>query len=110
MPPFNLPQIGAAFAPRALRTPLIEALENRPERVDPAAVGPQLVEVIRAGGGQDELPFTGQSVELVHDIVPAGQLVHRLWQECQAALALALTHRDSGQSPTQNPRPPNQSP
>ncbi len=105
MPPFNLPQIGAPFAPRALRTPLIEALEKHPERVDAAAVAAQLVEVIRAGGGQDELPFTGQSVELVHDIVPAAELVHRLWQECGAALAQGL-----GQSPTQNPRPPNQSP
>ena len=40
MPPFTLPQIGMPFAPRALRTPLIDQLASEPDSVDPAAVGP----------------------------------------------------------------------
>ena len=32
----------------------------------------------RAGGGHDLLPFTGQSAALVHDIVPAAELMARL--------------------------------
>jgi enoyl-[acyl-carrier protein] reductase II len=91
LPPFNLPQLGAPFSPRALRTPLIDALERDPEQVDAAEIGPKLLEAIRAGGGHDELPFTGQSVELVHDIMPAAQLIARLWEECEEAIAIAAS-------------------
>ena len=87
LPPFNVPQVGAPFTPRALRTPLIDALERDPEQVDPAKVGPSLVQELRSGGGHDYMPFTGQSTELVHDIVPAAELVARLWDECRTALA-----------------------
>ncbi len=89
LPPFNVPQVATPFAPRALRTDLIDALQRDPEQVDPAVVGPRLLAEIRAGGGHGDLPFTGQSVELVHDIVPAGELVARLWQECADALHAA---------------------
>ncbi len=89
LPPFNLPQVGTPFAPRALRTDLIDTLGRDPEQVDPAAVGPRLLAEIRAGGGHEDLPFTGQSVELVHDIVPAAELVARLWRECEHALGAA---------------------
>jgi len=89
LPPFNLPQMGRPFAPRALRTDLTDMLEHDPEQVDPAAIGPRLLSEIRAGGGHDDLPFTGQSVELVHDIVPAAELIARLWQECEYALGAA---------------------
>jgi len=89
LPPFNLPQLGTPFAPRALRTDLIDQLERDPEDVHPAVVGPRLLADIRAGGGHEDLPFTGQSVELVHDIVPAAELVARLWQECEDALGVA---------------------
>ena len=81
MPPFTLPQLGPAFAPRALRTDLIDRLETDPDSVDPAEVGPQLLAAVRAGGGHDLLPFAGQSVALIHDIAPAGQLVDRLINE-----------------------------
>lgn len=86
MPPFNIPQIGPPFAPRSLRTDLIVRLENDPESIDPAVIGPRLVEAARAGGGEDFLPFTGQSTALVHDIVPAAKLVARLVSEAEAAL------------------------
>jgi nitronate monooxygenase/enoyl-[acyl-carrier protein] reductase II len=89
MPPFTLPQVGVPFAPRALRTPLVERLESDPQSVDPAEIGPQLVRAIREGGGHDLLPFTGQSAALVHDIVPAGELVRRLVEEAVGALRVA---------------------
>ena len=88
-PPFTLPQSGLPFAPRALRTDLIDRLETDPDGVDPAAVGPQLLAAVRAGGGHDLLPFAGQSVALIHDIVPAGQLIARLVDEATAALSQA---------------------
>ena len=89
LPPFNLPQVGTPFAPRALRTTLTDALERDPEQVDPATVAARLLAEIRAGAGHESLPFAGQSVELVHDIVPAAELVARLWRECEQALAAA---------------------
>ena len=87
MPPFTLPQTGVPFAPRALRTELIDQLESDPDSVDPAEVGPQLLAAVRAGGGHDLLPFAGQSVALIHDIAPAGELVARLVDEAAAASA-----------------------
>lgn len=92
MPPFNLPQLGVPNAPRALRTPLVEQLETDPCSVDPAVVGPQLVAAVRAGRGHELLPFTGQSAALVHDIVPAAELVGRLVAETVAALRTAAAH------------------
>jgi nitronate monooxygenase/enoyl-[acyl-carrier protein] reductase II len=86
MPPFNLPQLGLPFAPRALRTPLIERLEDDPGAVDPAVAGPELLAAVRAGGGEDYLPFAGQSVELIHDVLPAAEVVRRLMDEAGAAL------------------------
>ena len=48
MPPFTLPQTaGVPFAPRALRTELIDQLESDPAGVDPAVVGPQLLAAVR---------------------------------------------------------------
>ena len=89
MPPFTLPQTGAPFTPRSLRTPLIEQLETDPDSVHPDHAGPQLVQAIRAGRGHEFLPFTGQSAGLIHDIVPAAELLARLITETIDALRRA---------------------
>ena len=86
MPPFTLPQTGEPFAPRALRTELIDQLERDPASVDPGEVGPQLLAAVRSGGGQELLPFAGQSAQLVHDVAPAGEIVARLVAEAANAL------------------------
>ena len=86
MPPFTIPQIGEPFAPRALRTRLIDQLATDPDSVDPSVVGPELVRAIQAGRGEDMLPFTGQSAALVRDVIPAGELVGRLVAEATTAL------------------------
>ena len=89
MPPFTMPQTGVPFAPRALRTALIEQLESDPASVDPAEVGPQLLAAVRAGGGHELLPFAGQSAQLIHDIAPAAELVARLVTDTAKALERA---------------------
>jgi nitronate monooxygenase/enoyl-[acyl-carrier protein] reductase II len=91
MPPFTIPQVGTAFAPRALRTPLVDQLARTPDTIDPGEVGPRLLQAVRAGGGHDLLPFAGQSAQLVHDVVPAGELVARLVAEAVQALRHAAT-------------------
>ena len=80
---------GVPPAPRALRTPLIDQLEADPASIDPAQVSQQLVAAVRAGGGHELLPFAGQSVQLIHDIAPAAEVVDRLVVECAGALERA---------------------
>jgi NAD(P)H-dependent flavin oxidoreductase YrpB (nitropropane dioxygenase family) len=88
MPPFNIPQVGRPFEPRALRTPLIEQLESEPEAVDPAAAAAAALAAFQAGRGDEVLPFTGQSAELIHEVLPAQEVVRRLVAQAQAALEL----------------------
>ena len=104
MPPFTLPQTGVPFAPRALRTALIDLLESDPASVDPAEVGPQLLAAVRAGGGHDLLPFAGQSAQLVHDIAPAAELVARLVADSAVALRPTRQRRDD-RRPLMSARP-----
>jgi nitronate monooxygenase/enoyl-[acyl-carrier protein] reductase II len=89
MPPFTIPQIGKPYPPRSLSTPLTEQLERDPDSVDPETIGRQLLAALRSGGGHDLLPFTGQSVALIHDIVPAAELMARLINETETALSRA---------------------
>ncbi len=99
LPPFTIPQSGRPAAPRALRTDLTDALERDPHSVDAGAVGPRFVRAARAGGGHDLLPFAGQSVELVHDVVPAAELVARLVREAETALERAAALVDGRRHP-----------
>ena len=87
MPPFTVPQTGRPYAPRSLRTPLTEQLERDQESIDPNILRRQLLEAVRSsGGGHDLLPFAGQSVALVHDVLPATELFARLVTETEEAL------------------------
>jgi enoyl-[acyl-carrier protein] reductase II len=90
LPPFSLELgPGPAPAPRSLRTPLIEQLEEDPASVDPAQIGAAFVADARAGGGHDQLPFAGQAAGLVHDIAPAAKIMATLIEEATAALTAA---------------------
>ncbi|MFF3860655.1 NAD(P)H-dependent flavin oxidoreductase [Streptomyces sp. NPDC002209] len=87
LPPFNRP--GSVGVPRCLRTPLLDALREHPDQVDPEEIVPRVMAAIRAGGGEEYLPFTGQSAALVHEVLPAGEIVRRTVREAEAALAAA---------------------
>lgn len=89
LPSFNVPQIGARFVPRVLRTALTDQLEQDPDGVDSQVVAARLRDEARAGRGHDLLPFTGQSAELVHDVIPAAEVVERLVAGCGSALRRA---------------------
>jgi enoyl-[acyl-carrier protein] reductase II len=84
MPPFNRP--GGPAEPRALRTPLIDRLREDPESVDPAEVGAELRAALVEGRGHEYLPFAGQSAALVHEILPAAEIVRRVVAEAEATL------------------------
>ena len=85
MPPFNRP--GGPAEPRSLRTELVDRLRDDPDSVDPAQLGPELVQALLDGRGHEYLPFTGQSAALVHDIPSAREVIERTIAEAEAALA-----------------------
>ena len=84
LPPFT--RSGVTAEPRALRTPLIDRLRETPDSVDAAAVGADLRAALQEGGGHDSIPFTGQSAALVHDVLPAGDIVREVVAEAEAVL------------------------
>jgi enoyl-[acyl-carrier protein] reductase II len=85
MPPFNRP--GGPAEPRALDTPLIAQLRTHPEWIDPAVMGARFRDALLEGRGDQYLPFTGQSAGLIHDVLPAAEIVSRVVAEAEAALA-----------------------
>ena len=78
---------GAARSSRErCSTPLIEQLRDapglgRPERRS----GPRIREALLAGRGDEYLPFAGQSVGLIDEVLPAAEIVRRVVAEAEAA-------------------------
>jgi nitronate monooxygenase/enoyl-[acyl-carrier protein] reductase II len=87
LPPANLPAWPAQ--PRALRTPLIDQLEHDPDAVDPVELRTQLVTALQEDRGHQLLPFTGQSAGLITDVVPAADIIRRIFSEATQALSSA---------------------
>jgi enoyl-[acyl-carrier protein] reductase II len=86
LPPFNRPHWPVAA--RMLRTPFAERWAGRSDELAAHApeLAPALVQEILAGGGQETVPFAGQSVGLVHDIRPAADLVRDTVEEADRIL------------------------
>jgi enoyl-[acyl-carrier protein] reductase II len=97
LPPFNRPHWAAA--PRVLRTPFAARWAGRRDELAARAaeLAPALVREILAGGGEDMVPFAGQSVGLVRDIRPAAEIVRDTVEEADGILERlgALTARAS---------------
>ena len=53
---------------------------------------------MKARGGHDLLPFAGESAALVHDIVPAVELVLRLVAQAEDALRSAAASVEADRS------------
>jgi nitronate monooxygenase/enoyl-[acyl-carrier protein] reductase II len=89
MPPSTRP--GPPSRPRALRTPFLDRFHDDPDGVDVDAFRTEVIDAVRNGRGYEQLPMAGQSVGLVHDVVPAAELVRRVVAEAEAALAAVAT-------------------
>jgi enoyl-[acyl-carrier protein] reductase II len=83
LPPYTRP--GSRVEPRSLRTPLVEQLREHPEWIVPAAVGPRIRASVLEGRGDEYLPFAGQSAGLIHEVLPAAEIVRRVVAEAEAA-------------------------
>jgi enoyl-[acyl-carrier protein] reductase II len=82
LPPYTRP--GSRVDPRSLRTPLVEQLREHPEWIDPASVGPRIRGSVLEGRGDEYLPFAGQSAGLIHEVLPAAEIVRRVVAEAEA--------------------------
>lgn len=78
-------------APRVLRTTFVDEWNRRraelPEFVE--SVRAEFEDAVGRGRGHELLPYTGQSAGLVHELLPAAEIVRRLAAEAGAALARA---------------------
>jgi enoyl-[acyl-carrier protein] reductase II len=93
-------QPGYGTVPRALRTPFQERWnERRPEaRAQAEAIRAEMLPALQAGRFHEYVPFAGQTVGLIRDILPAGEIVRRLMAEATSALqqGAALATRGTG--------------
>jgi enoyl-[acyl-carrier protein] reductase II len=89
-PPVNRPG-GYQTAPRVLRTPFVEEWNQHPESAQRKAkrLGDEILSAIKQGSAYKIIPFTGETVGLIHDILPAADIVRRIATEAQEALEQA---------------------
>jgi enoyl-[acyl-carrier protein] reductase II len=78
---------------RALRTPFIDTWQHRHDdaRREADRLRGEVLAAVQQGRIHELLPFAGESAGLVHDIVPAGEIVQRLVAEARHALECAQT-------------------
>lgn len=92
-----VPPSGGSFetAPRVLRSRFIEEWQQHRDYARPEvdSLRGQIMSAMQQGRIFEYLPFSGQSAGLIHDILPAGEIVRRLALEAEDALDRAATLR-----------------
>jgi nitronate monooxygenase/enoyl-[acyl-carrier protein] reductase II len=80
---------GYGTVPRALRTPFVARWAGQEAEVESniEALRGELFAALPAGRLHEYVPFAGESAGLIHEILPAGEIVARLVAEAEAALA-----------------------
>jgi enoyl-[acyl-carrier protein] reductase II len=93
LPPFNRPHY--SVTPRMLRTAFLEKWSSRPDelRTHAGEVGQEMLRAVLDGGGHEYIPFTGQSAGLVHEVLPAAEIVRRVVSEAETVLSRLVERR-----------------
>jgi enoyl-[acyl-carrier protein] reductase II len=86
---------GYETLPRVLRTPFVDEWNARPEAVRAEAdrLRGEIVRALQEGQAHKLMPFTGQTAGMIHEILPAAEILHRLVVEAEAALLRAAQAR-----------------
>jgi enoyl-[acyl-carrier protein] reductase II len=87
-----------ATAPRVLRTPFVEEWSGRIQdaRREAEELRDEVLSAIRERTTHELLPFSGQTAGLVHDILPATEIVEKMVAEAELALTRADEFRRPG--------------
>jgi nitronate monooxygenase/enoyl-[acyl-carrier protein] reductase II len=90
------PAGGGAYqtVPRVLRTPFVEEWSGRTQeaRREAERLREEVLSAIRGRTTHELLPFTGQTAGMVHDILPAREIVEKMVSEAERALRRACEH------------------
>ena len=82
---------GYPASPRVLKTHFVEEWNRRKTEV--ASHAPDLsyvmISAVKEGRGHEYVPFSGQSAGLIHEIMPAAEILHSMVSEAEAALTRA---------------------
>jgi enoyl-[acyl-carrier protein] reductase II len=87
LPPYNRPHYPARA--RVLRTPFLDEWSGRPDELARHApeLAAQIVKDVLQGGGQEHVPFAGQSAGLISEVLPADRIVAGTVHEAERILA-----------------------
>ncbi len=90
MPPFT-PGAYTTMTPRTLRNEFVERWNDQPEAAAQRAdeLRADVRAAIDAGRLHEYVPFTGQSAGLVHDVLPAAEIIARMVSEAETLLGRA---------------------
>jgi nitronate monooxygenase/enoyl-[acyl-carrier protein] reductase II len=75
-------------APRVMRTSFVEEWQRRPEaaRREAERLRGELMSVVRERRVHELVPFTGQTAGMIHDVLPAAEIVRGMVSEAEEAL------------------------
>jgi enoyl-[acyl-carrier protein] reductase II len=79
---------GYGALPRVLQTPFVEEWNRRRDEVEQEAerLSNDLITAIQQGRAHELVPFTGQTTGMIHEIMPAGEIVRRMVAEAEETL------------------------
>ncbi len=94
MPPYNTAEPWHGKG-RMLRTAFLDTWDGRPKEMANLAgdLGDALFSAIKAGNGHEYLPFAGQSVGLVTDVLPATEIIRRTISQAEDSLKLLESYQ-----------------
>ncbi|MDQ5826663.1 MAG: nitronate monooxygenase [Chloroflexota bacterium] len=83
--------------PRVMRTSFVEKWQRRPEeaRREAGRLRTEIMSAVQQRRPDELVPFTGQTAGLIHDILPAAEIVRTMITEAEQALKRASTLRGS---------------
>jgi enoyl-[acyl-carrier protein] reductase II len=79
---------GYRTQPRVLHTPFVEEWNQRQDEVEREAqrLSNDLITAIHQGRAHELVPFSGQTAGMIHEIMPAGEIVRRMVAEAEETL------------------------
>ena len=86
---------GYDVVPRVIRTDFIERWERQPDEAREQAdqLREHIMATMREGRQHEAAPFAGESVGLIHELLPAAEIVRRIVVEAEQALERAAAVR-----------------